>query len=63
MALQPGDTVCIRGAPNILYKVIAVNGSMLTILVISPQGGEHLEFGSTSIQTIDEYRVEKVEGV
>ncbi|KAK4180600.1 hypothetical protein QBC36DRAFT_286409 [Triangularia setosa] len=59
--MAPGDTVRIRGN-TVLYKVIAVNGCMLTILVMNPQpDGQYLDFNSSSIQTIDEYRVEKVE--
>ncbi|KAK4666428.1 hypothetical protein QC763_300185 [Podospora pseudopauciseta] len=59
--MAPGDTVRIRGNP-VLYKVIAVNGCMLTILVMNPQpDGQYLDFSPTSIQTIDEYRVEKVD--
>lgn len=58
---QIGDVVCIRGA-SLRYKVIAVTGSMITIIVVNPQpDGQYLPFNSTSLQSVDESRIEKVE--
>ncbi|KAK3338954.1 hypothetical protein B0H65DRAFT_432377 [Neurospora tetraspora] len=58
---QIGDVVCIRGA-SLRYKVIAVTGSMITIIVVNPQpDGQYLPFTSTSLQSVDESRIEKVE--
>ncbi|KAK4223931.1 hypothetical protein QBC38DRAFT_398656 [Podospora fimiseda] len=61
MAYGIGDTIRIRGNP-VIYKVIAVNRSMLTILVQNPQpNGVYLDFDATSLLTIEDYRVEKVD--
>ncbi|KAK4159858.1 hypothetical protein QBC43DRAFT_293624 [Cladorrhinum sp. PSN259] len=61
MAYEIGDTIRIRGNTTI-YKVIAVTRSMLTILVQNPQpDGNYLPFDATSLLTIEDYRVEKVE--
>ncbi|KAK3984456.1 hypothetical protein QBC44DRAFT_385746 [Cladorrhinum sp. PSN332] len=61
MAYEIGDTIRIRGNTTI-YKVIAVTRNMLTILVQNPQpGGAYLPFDATSLLTIEDYRVEKVE--
>lgn len=45
-----------------VYKVVAVNGSLVTILVSNPQpDGSYLPFTPTAYQTVDESRIEKVE--
>lgn len=45
-----------------IYKVIAVNNNLVTIIVSNPQpGGEYLAFTQTSLQTIDESRLEKAD--
>lgn len=56
-----GDVVCIRGA-SLRYKVIAVTGSTITIIVVNPQpDGQYLPFNPMSLQSVDESRLEKVE--
>lgn len=42
--------------------MVAVNGSMVTILISNPQpDGQYLPFNSSALQTVDESRIEKVE--
>ncbi|KAK1758844.1 hypothetical protein QBC47DRAFT_409672 [Echria macrotheca] len=60
MGFQIGDTVRVRGS-DLVYKVIATTGSMITILITNPQpDGQVMNFNSLSIQTLDESRIEKV---
>ncbi|KAK4112791.1 hypothetical protein N656DRAFT_779023 [Canariomyces notabilis] len=61
MTFRDGDVVRIRGS-SVVYKVVAVNGSLVTILVSNPQpDGQYLPFTSTSIQTVDESKLEKAD--
>ncbi|KAL2255871.1 hypothetical protein VTK26DRAFT_2557 [Humicola hyalothermophila] len=61
MAFQAGDLVRIRSS-TVVYKVVAVNGTMVTILISNPQpDGSYLPFSPTAYQTVDESRIEKVE--
>jgi hypothetical protein len=58
---QAGDLVRIRSSTAV-YKVVAVNSNLVTILVSNPQpDGSYLPFTATSYQTVDESRIEKVE--
>ncbi|KAK3312124.1 hypothetical protein B0H66DRAFT_485632 [Apodospora peruviana] len=56
-----GDTVRIYG-DTIIYKVLAVTNTLVTILIMNPQpdGTQHY-FSSTSLQSIDASRLEKVQ--
>lgn len=59
---QAGDLVRIRSS-TVVYKVVAANSNLVTILVSNPQpDGSYLPFTSTSYQTVDESRIEKVAG-
>ncbi|KAK3306318.1 uncharacterized protein B0T15DRAFT_137313 [Chaetomium strumarium] len=63
MGFQSGDVVRLRGS-TVVYKVVAVNGCLVTILVSNPQpDGQYLPFNSTSLQTVDESRLEKADDV
>ncbi|KAK4129977.1 hypothetical protein BT67DRAFT_360094, partial [Trichocladium antarcticum] len=56
---QAGDLVRIRTS-TVVYKVVAANSNLVTILVSNPQpDGSYLPFTSTSYQTVDESRIEK----
>ncbi|KAL2120244.1 hypothetical protein VTJ04DRAFT_4270 [Mycothermus thermophilus] len=58
MGFKEGDSVRIRGSTPV-YRVLAVNNSMVTILLASPQpNGEYLTFSPTALQTVDESRLE-----
>ncbi|GAB1318407.1 hypothetical protein MFIFM68171_08617 [Madurella fahalii] len=55
----PGDVVRIRGS-TVVYKVVAVNSNLVTILVSNPQpDGQYLPFNPNSLQTVDESRLER----
>lgn len=58
---QSGDRVRVRGSP-LVYRVIAITGCMVTILIVNPQpDGQVMAFDSgQSIQNLDESRIEKV---
>ncbi|KAK0621959.1 hypothetical protein B0T17DRAFT_618333 [Bombardia bombarda] len=61
MPFQTGDVVIIRGS-TLHYKVLAVTGSLITILIANPQpNGQYVAFNSISLQSVDESRIEKVE--
>jgi hypothetical protein len=48
----------------VVYKVVASSGNLVTILVSNPQpDGSYLPFNSTSMQTVDESRLEKATDV
>ncbi len=58
-----GQSVRLRGS-TVLYKVVAVNSNLVTILVSNPQpDGAYLPFGPTSLQTVDESRLERADDV
>ena len=47
-----------------VYKVVAVNGNLVTILVSNPQpDGQYLPFTPTALQTVDESRLEAADDV
>ncbi|KAK4142233.1 uncharacterized protein C8A04DRAFT_30192 [Dichotomopilus funicola] len=63
MQLASGDAVRVRGS-TVVYKVVAVNGSLVTIIISNPQpDGQYLPFSSTALQTVDESRLEVAEDV
>ncbi|AEO58345.1 hypothetical protein MYCTH_2305608 [Thermothelomyces thermophilus ATCC 42464] len=63
MSFQSGDTVRVRGS-SVVYKVVAVNNNLVTILISNPQpDGQYLPFTSTALQTVDESRLEKADDV
>ncbi|KAH6631213.1 hypothetical protein F5144DRAFT_602039 [Chaetomium tenue] len=63
MAFQSGEAVRVRGS-SVVYKVVAVNSNLVTILVSNPQpDGQYLPFTPTALQTVDESRLEKAEDV
>ncbi|KAL2163894.1 hypothetical protein VTH06DRAFT_3106 [Thermothelomyces fergusii] len=63
MSFQSGDTVRIRGS-SVVYKVVAVNNNLVTILISNPQpDGQFLPFGPTALQTVDESRLERADDV
>ncbi|KAK4121548.1 hypothetical protein N657DRAFT_682627 [Parathielavia appendiculata] len=63
MGLQSGDAVRIRGS-TVVYKVVAVNGSLITIIVSNPQpDGQYLPFTPSALQTVDESRLERADDV
>ncbi|KAK4156119.1 hypothetical protein C8A00DRAFT_31049 [Chaetomidium leptoderma] len=58
MGFLSGDAVRLRGS-TVVYKVVAVNSNLVTILVSNPQpDGQYLPFTSTALQTVDESRLE-----
>ncbi|KAK4449765.1 hypothetical protein QBC34DRAFT_379824 [Podospora aff. communis PSN243] len=59
MGFQIGDSVRVRGG-SLVYKVIALTGCMVTILITNPQpDGSVMSFNSQSVQNLDESRIEK----
>jgi hypothetical protein len=47
-----------------VYKVVAVNGSLITIIVSNPQpDGQYLPFTPSALQTVDESRLERADDV
>ncbi|KAL2139004.1 hypothetical protein VTI28DRAFT_5909 [Corynascus sepedonium] len=63
MGFQSGDAVRVRGSA-VVYKVVAVNNNLVTILISNPQpDGQYLPFTSTALQTVDESRLEKADDV
>lgn len=55
-----GETVRVRGE-TLVYKVLAMTGSMITILIANPQpDGTELYFNSISLRTVDGSNLEKV---
>ncbi|KAJ4289369.1 hypothetical protein N0V88_007121 [Collariella sp. IMI 366227] len=63
MGFTSGEAVRIRGS-TVVYKVVAVNGSLVTIIVSNPQpDGSYLPFTPTALQTVDESRLERAEDV
>lgn len=63
MQLESGKAVRVRGS-TVVYKVVAVNGSLVTIIISNPQpDGQYLPFSPTALQTVDESRLEIAEDV
>lgn len=45
-----------------VYKVVAVNNNLVTILISNPQpDGQYLPFSPEALQTVDESRLEKAD--
>ncbi|KAK4213432.1 hypothetical protein QBC37DRAFT_374098 [Rhypophila decipiens] len=60
MAFSIGETVRVRGE-TFVYKVLAMTGSMVTILIANPQpDGTQVYFSSHSLRTVDGLNLEKV---
>ena len=58
---QIGDSVRIAGGPALVYKVIAVTGCMVTILIVNPQpDGQVMTFDARALRTLDQSVVEKL---
>jgi hypothetical protein len=63
LQFQSGEAVRVRGS-TVVYKVVAVNSNLVTILVSNPQpDGQYLPFTPTALQTVDESRLERADDV
>lgn len=55
-----GETVRVRGE-DLVYKVLAMTGNMITILIVNPQpDGTQQYFSSSSLRTVDGSNLERI---
>ncbi|KAK3937744.1 hypothetical protein QBC46DRAFT_344275 [Diplogelasinospora grovesii] len=59
-SFQVGDHVRVHGS-LIVYRIIAIPGSIVTILILNPQpNGQYAAFSGSSKQDVDSSTLEKI---